>query len=322
MPPRCGPTPPIHAARGAVVHADLALGALTVALDADKQPDAIDFKLRADAGSLALVQPLLPRGAGWCGAVGQAVADADARDGRLEHLAAPSLRQHTELALAPVRFAGAVGSVAADRLELDASSNGDLAKHEAAVELRTRALRVGGAAQGDTTISGKLSYDGKRAGGAPAGGHRGRPGPSSPSMPRSASIARAAPSPTTSTPRRPRLATLAPLLHGGAAGFDFDTLAVALKGAGALTGLAADVDARGHVELVPDPWVRSPPTARSTSPSPASTGRAGIASWSCRMRHWHAVLATDGVRRLVHGTLTRRHPDARRRRPRDHPAAT
>src|SRR5439155_26747776 len=47
----------------AVVHADVALGALTAVVDADKSADAIDFKLRADATSLAVLQPLVPRGA-------------------------------------------------------------------------------------------------------------------------------------------------------------------------------------------------------------------------------------------------------------------
>ena len=56
----------VHPPRSrAVVHAELALGALNAALDADKAADAVDFKLRADAGSLALVQPLLPKGGAW-----------------------------------------------------------------------------------------------------------------------------------------------------------------------------------------------------------------------------------------------------------------
>ena len=82
-----------------------------------------------------------------------------ASDGRLERFAAPSLREHTTLALTHAAWKGPSGSIAADRLELDATSNGNVAKHEVAAAVRTRALRVDGAAQGDATLSAKASFD-------------------------------------------------------------------------------------------------------------------------------------------------------------------
>ena len=140
------------------LHADAAVGPLTLAIDADKAPDAVDYKVRADASTLAQLKALVPRGAVWH-APWDCMSLALASDGRVEHLAAPFLREHTTVALGHAALESANGKVAADRLELDSTSQGTSGKHELTAELRTRALAVDGAAQGDTAMTARAGFD-------------------------------------------------------------------------------------------------------------------------------------------------------------------
>ncbi|HEX9105098.1 MAG TPA: hypothetical protein VF997_22960, partial [Polyangia bacterium] len=271
-----------------------------------KAPDAVDFTLRADAASLALLRPLVPRDAGVRAAWEQ-MSLALASDGRLERFAAPSLREHTMLAIGRAAVDGRGGSVAADRLELDGTSSGSLWRHEATVELRARALRVDGAAQGDVTLATKASLDGHAPSVHLTVATRGDRGPLV-AVDAALGFDRARRAVTYElSARLARLATLAPLAKGGLADFDLATLAVESKASGALAGLVHDVDARGGVHLAADPL-------RTL----AADGTLDLAvsglDWSRGDREllvpharWHAVLAShgdpDGPRRLVRGTL-------------------
>ncbi len=287
----------------AVVHADLSLGALTAALDADKAADAVDFKLRAEAGSLAVVRPLIPRDAAWS-APWDKMSLTVVSAGRVERFAAPSLREHTELALAHAAFRGRGGSLAADRLQLTTSSSGSLARHDVAVELRTRALRVAGAPQGDATVTAKLAYDGRAPSAHVTITTAGDKGPQL-ALDATLGFDRARRAVTYDLDAKvARLSTLGPLLHGAPAGFDFDTLAVALKGAGSFAGLVRDVRAPLEVRFVDDPL-------RTLAADGTLDLTVDGLDWSRGDREvqtpharWHAVLATDGARRLVHGTLS------------------
>jgi len=289
------------------LHADVSVGALTVALDADKTPDAVDFKTHADAASLALVRSFVPRDA-TVRAPWEKMSLVLASEGRVEHLAAPSVREHTTLTLVRPAFEGAGGSVAADRLELESTSSGSLAKSEVALELRTRALRVGGAPQGDTTLSAKASWDGAAE---RARAHITTTGDKGPLVALDAALGfdRARRAVTYDVDAKVgRLSSLAPLAHGGIAGFDFDALAVELKGAGSLAGLVHDVDGRGHVRLVADPLRTLAADGTLDLAVNGLDWSRGDRELSAEHARWHAVLAANGagdsVRRLVHGTLT------------------
>jgi hypothetical protein len=285
------------------LHADVTLGALALAVDADKAPDAVDYKLHADAASLALLRPLVPRDAAWH-APWDRMSLTLASDGRLEHLAAPSLREHTTLAVGHAAFDGPKGSVAADRVEAELTSQGTPQKHDVTLELRTRALAVGGAAQGDTAIHAQAAYDRRASTAHVKVATLGDKGPLV-ALDAALGFARARRAVTYELDGKVgRLASLAPLVQGGAAGFDYEHLGVAIKASGSLAGLVHDVDKNGAVHFVDDPL-------RTL----AADGTLDLAvdnlDWSRGDREvgapharWHAILATAGDRRLVHGTLT------------------
>ena len=287
----------------AVVHAEVGLGALVATVDADKLADAVDFKLRADAPSLALLRRLMPEGAG-ARAPWSHMSLALASDGRLEHLAAPSLREHTTLALGHPAFAAPGGRVAADRLELTASSNGTLDKADATLALRTRALVVGSARQGDAGLDVSARFDLRAPMAHLVVTSRGDHGPAL-SARAELGFDRARRAVTYDLDAKAaRLATLAPLVHGGLGGFDFAALAVAFTGKGSIAGLVHDVDAHGRPGIVADPL-------RTLAVDGTLNLAVDGLDWSREDREvavpharWHAVLATDGARRLVHGTLT------------------
>ena len=287
---------------GGVATADLTLGALHATLDATKWADAVDYKLRVDAPSLAVVAPFAGAAAGR--APWDKMSATLASAGRVDHLAAPSLREHTTLALAHGTWKGPSGAIATDRLELDATSNGNVAKHDLTLALRTHALTVDGALQGDVALDGKASFDVR----APAA-HVvvATSGAAGPKLALDAALgfdrARRAVS-WDADVSISRLASLAPLTHGGVSGFDFESLAVTLKGAGSFAGLVHDIDPKGQVHFAPDPL-------RTLAADGTFDLAVDNLDWSQGNREigapharWHAVLASNGDRRLIHGTLT------------------
>ncbi|MGZ3427178.1 MAG: hypothetical protein ACXVCV_11050, partial [Polyangia bacterium] len=250
-----------------------------------------------------LLQPLVPRGSAVRAAWDKMSLTLTSQ-GRLERFAAPSLREHTELAIGHAALSGAGGSVAADRLELVTSSEGSVAKHEASVELRTRALRVDGAAQGDTTLTSKWSYDSRAPSAHVKIATVGNKGPEL-ALDATLGFDRGRRAVTYDLDAKAaRLGSLAPLTHGGLSGFDFDTLGVALSAQGSLAGLASDVDAHGHVRFVPDPLRTLAADGTLDLAVSGLDWSRGDRELAVPHARWHAVLATSGPRRLVHGTLT------------------
>ncbi|HEY2749374.1 MAG TPA: hypothetical protein VGL86_32370, partial [Polyangia bacterium] len=285
-----------------VATADLTLGALHASLDATKCTDAVDYKLRATAPSLAPVASFVAPSAGK--APWDKMSATLASDGRVERFAAPSLREHTTLALLHGAWKGPHGTVAADRVDLDATSNGNVTKHELGLNVRTRALSVDGAAQGDVALGGKASFDARAPSAHVVLATTGDAGPKL-ALDAALGFARARRAVTWDADVSvSRLSSLAPLTHGGVSGFDFDHLAVALKGAGSFAGLVHDVDARGHVRFAPDPLRTLAADGTFDLDVDGLDWSSGDREIGAPHARWHAVLASDGDRRLVHGTLT------------------
>ncbi len=287
---------------GAVATADLTLGALHATLEATKWADAVDYKLRVDTPSLAVVAPFVAQAAGK--APWDKMSAKLASDGRVERFAAPSLREHTTLALAHAAWKGPKGSLAADRLELDATSNGNVNKHDLGLTLRTHAFSVDGAPQGDVALDGKASFDVRAPSAHVVAATTGVSGPKL-TLDAALGFDRARRAVTwVADVAVSRLGSLAPLTHGGVSGFDFDNLAVALKGAGSFAGLVHDIDARGRVRWAPDPLRTLAADGTFDLAVDGLDWSRGDREVGAPHARWHAVLASNGDRRLIHGTLT------------------
>jgi translocation and assembly module TamB len=89
----------------------------------------------------------------------------------------------------------------------------------------------------------------------------------------------------------------------GAAGFDLDTLDVTFRGKGSMAGLVRDIEPGGRVRFQPEPLATLAADGTLDAVVAGLAWSAGDRELSVPKAHWHAVLATDGVRRLVHGTL-------------------
>lgn len=283
----------------------LAVGALDAHFDADKQPDAVQFHVTARAPTLALVEPLLPARAahdvGW-----SKMALALTTDGRVERLASasPSLQEHTQLSLDHLSARRATGpSVAVERLELETHSAGTVPHHQGKLALRARSLQLADGAPGDRHVDLSWSVDAA----APSvhltldGG-----GAAGPILALEATLGfdRARRAVTYDLDSHvAKLASLAPLMSPGAAGFDFDTLDVTFRGKGSMAGLVRDIDAAGHVRMQPDPLATLAADGTLDAVVAGLAWSGGDRELSVPKAHWHAVLASDGDRRLVHGTL-------------------
>ena len=287
---------------GGVATIELTLGALHATVDATKWAEAVDYKLRADAGSLALIAPLVAHDkwqAPW-----DKMSLTVASEGRVERFSAPSLREHTTLALQHAAWKGPNGSVAADRLELEATSNGNAVKHELSATIRTRALRVDGASQGDAALDAKVRFDARAPSAHVVVATVGDAGPKL-KLDAALGFVRARRAVTWDVDAAvSRLSSLAPLTQGGLSGFDFDNLAVALKGAGSFTGLVRDVDGKGRVRVEPDPLRTLAADGGFDLAVDALDWSRGDRELGVPHARWSAKLSTEGTVRKVHGLLT------------------
>ena len=286
------------------VQVALVVGALDASVDADKAADSVRLEVAAHAPTLALVEPFVA-GTGGADVPWSKMALALTSKGRVERLwsSAPSLEEKTELAVDRPALRRGGRALAAERLELETSSSGTMLRHQGTLALRARALRLGDGAPGDRRLDTSWSVD------AAAPSVRVKldaAGDAGPKIALSASLGFDRTRRAVTYDLDGRLAKLTPLAAlapGGDAGFDLDALELAFSAKGSMAGLVTDVDAARGVRFARDP-LATLAAAGTIDVSLANLAWArGDRELSVPKAHWHAVLATDGDRRLVHGRI-------------------
>jgi translocation and assembly module TamB len=140
----------------ATIQAGVDAGDVTVALDATKGVDTLDYGMHAAATSLRSVRPFVPPALAdqvrW-----DAIAVTVKSSGRVEHLLGgwPAIDQATTIGAEHVAF----GTTTARSVTLSIRSRGDAVRHHADVDLRDVALAVQGGAQADDHTALSLTLD-------------------------------------------------------------------------------------------------------------------------------------------------------------------
>lgn len=224
------------------------VGPLTATVDATKRPDGVDFRLTADAPSLAPLRLVVGGGVPW-DKIGLAVRSR----GTVARLgsASPAIDHHTEVTLEHPAWPG--GS--ARHLALALASKGTARRHDVNADLRVRGLALAGARAGDGHVTLAAGFDAA----APSLTLRlASDGEGSPDAKLALSLGfeRARKAVTFDVGGRlGRLGALAPLAHaaGGLDGLDLSRLAVSVESKGTLFGVIDDVSEDGVPRPAPRP---------------------------------------------------------------------
>ncbi len=289
----------LAASRG-VVHAAVDLGELQASLDATKGIDAVDFALRATAGSLKAVRPFLPPAlaerAPW-----DRMAVAVRSSGHVERLsgADPAIRQTTDIDVEHPAF----GNVAAQSLSLTVKSKGTALQHQADLDLHARGLAFGGGGASDDHVTLSATVDRER-----------------PSLQfRLATEGRAATKLSGSLSFDPsrravpyeiegHLAGLAPLAPfaakvRGLDAFDLSQLEVGLSAHGALLGVVAGVARDGTITLAPNPGRTAAIEGRTDLRVAHFRWAKGSTAIVTPAVAWHGDMHAFGARRTLESRL-------------------
>jgi len=287
-----------YASRG-VFHGTIDVGETSASLDATKASDAIDFSLRAAAGSLRALRPFLPPAS--AGYPLDRMAVSIRSSGHVERLAGgdPAIAQTTEL---DVEHPG-LGHVAAQSISVTLKSKGTARKHTADLDLRVHGLMLEAGSPGDDRVTISASVD------------RDRPSLQFQVATEGRAIAKVAGALSFDRSQRAvlyevdghlsRLAALAPLaasIHG-LDGFDLSELALGLAAHGALLGVVAGVSPDGVLSLEPIP-------ARTAAIEGAMDVRVDHVRWTkgdtaivTPSLAWHGDMHTSGARRTLDSRL-------------------
>jgi translocation and assembly module TamB len=282
------------------VRAALTVGALRAALDATKRGDDIDYVASANATQLGELSPFLPQirtsRSGW----DKTAFELESK-GRLTRLSAsePNLGQHTQLRVSGLNL----GALATRALELEVDSSGTSMRHDVHANVHTDGLVVGNAALGENRLSLSATID--RA-------QRSllveldNTGVSKAALRAALEFDRTdhvlsydlAGQISALSPLKPILAAQRPLGH-----LDLSELEFSINAKGNVLGVVSDVDARGMVQLSPNP-------ERTANGQGVIEIRAAHVDWdegSSAIRvpaaTWRAALHGDGTRRAVVGDL-------------------
>ena len=233
-----------------IAHVEISLGDTKAAIDAAKEPDAVDYELHAHAATLEPLRRLLPADALAMIPLRRMALAVESK-GRVERIssALPEIRQHTKLDLDQPAY----GSVSARALAITLDSRGTATRQDVDVDLRARALSSarGGTADEHLTLSAKLDraqpalrlvvgIDGRAKG----------------ELAVAASFDRARHALAYDLEgSASELASLAPLLAGihGLENVDLSALEVGVAAKGELLGVVTDVEPDGTARFAPSP---------------------------------------------------------------------
>ena len=282
------------------LHATLGFGDATTELDATKEPDAADYKLKAAAPSLALARPFVPADTAAAVPLDRMGLKLESA-GRVERIASslPEIKHHTKLDLDQPAFA----TTYAKSIALVLDSKGNALKHAADLDVHTTALAIAGAGTADDHVVVKAVIDRTAPSAHVDVTTEGR---AAVKLALGASFDRAHKSLAYDVDARfSKLGPLAPLVAAvsGLDGIDVASLDVGLAAKGNLLGVVDDVGSDGIVKMAPSPVATALALGTIDVHVSGFSYSHGAVAVTVPKLGWHADLGASGGRRTLDSKL-------------------
>ena len=282
------------------LHATFAFGDATTEVDATKEPDAADYKLKATAPSLALARPFVPPDTAAAVPFDRMGLKLESA-GRVERIASslPEIKHHTKLDLDQPAF----DTISAKSIALVLDSKGNSLKHDADLDVHTTALSIAGAGTADDHVVVKAIVDRTAPSAHVDVTTEGR---AALKLALTASFDRAHKSLAYDVDANfSKLGPLAPTIAAvsGLDGIDVASLDVGLAAKGNLLGVVDDVGSDGSVKIAPSPIATALVVGTVDARVSGFSYSHGAVAVTVPKLGWHADLGAAGGRRTLDSKL-------------------